>query len=436
MTNTRSLPLDEFVAPRDASVLLKSGKVKSRSLQRQFVKLLLKRERLSTERRRLKKEEHREEERLTDNRHNMKHLNKEFHQLLQDQARIDRLSTRPAAALPREYDMAYKRTNEESSSLLSTNKEQRWIKDKPLAFENLSHAAPSIFDCDDGNVEERLARMKIEKRRLSNQSNAPFWEKPPKAKQIKKSKNALAKWESFEELQAEKAFFEEEQPAESVDGPAKQISESMDGSIKNIVDIHSQPEKLSEKSLDPKKFVKHVLDDKKVDPIAKSAIDHGAGLIKQLKTKAAVYAHTGVNPDVMETLKNSIASYAGIERQTRKDEMLASNETFQSVLESGRGSLANFNLLIRSKAYQGKMEEALDIHDKMVLHGFLPNSDTYVGLIMGTTAKRDASAARLVYLKMRGQSISADAKVCIFAYIFTQLLCSIGLWCIDSCSCG
>ena len=50
-------------------------------------------------------------------------------------------------------------------------------------------------------------------------------------------------------------------------------------------------------------------------------------------------------------------------------------------------------------------------HDTMKLHGYAPDSETFVSLLAGAAQQEDAALARRLYLKMREQLITATPKV-------------------------
>merc|ERR1740121_3518947 len=57
------------------------------------------------------------------------------------------------------------------------------------------------------------------------------------------------------------------------------------------------------------------------------------------------------------------------------------------------------------------MEEALRTHDAMKLHGYDPDDETFVSLLVGAAVAKDSALARRLFLKMREQLISATPRV-------------------------
>ncbi|KAF4730224.1 hypothetical protein FOZ62_010116 [Perkinsus olseni] len=117
--------------------------------------------------------------------------------------------------------------------------------------------------------------------------------------------------------------------------------------------------------------------------------DVGTNIIGQLRAAAAKYAATGISPEML-LREGYCGTGAGIEHTKRTQDLAACKGTsFATLLESGEGSTENINLLIRSigsrvAAARGRkkakvLAKALEVHDKMIEHGFETNEDTYVG---------------------------------------------------------
>lgn len=116
------------------------------------------------------------------------------------------------------------------------------------------------------------------------------------------------------------------------------------------------------------------------------------------------------------------------------------------LLEAGQGCTENINLFIRSigsrvaTARGAKKEKllakALEIHDKMIEHGFETNEDTYVGggpqgqeenlcralqVSLMIACYDEAELARKVYIKMREHLLAPSLKVSLYG-------CTSAVW--------
>ncbi|KAF4702755.1 hypothetical protein FOZ62_007180 [Perkinsus olseni] len=147
--------------------------------------------------------------------------------------------------------------------------------------------------------------------------------------------------------------------------------------------------------------------------------DVGTNIIGQLRAAAAKYAVTGISPEML-LREGYCGTGAGIEHTKRTQDLAAcKGSSFAKLLESGEGSTENINLLIRSigsrvAAARGRkkakvLAKALEVHDKMIEHGFETNEDTYVSLMIA--CHDEAELARKVYLKMREHLIAPTPKV-------------------------
>ena len=134
-------------------------------------------------------------------------------------------------------------------------------------------------------------------------------------------------------------------------------------------------------------------------------------LIASLRQKAADFAQTGVNPDLVESMAEALKHHPGTERAARQREMQSCTADFETLVLEGKASVANCNELIRAQALQGRMADAMKTHDTMKLHGFEPDAETFVSLLIGAAQQPSAELARKLFLKMREQLISATPKV-------------------------
>ena len=134
-------------------------------------------------------------------------------------------------------------------------------------------------------------------------------------------------------------------------------------------------------------------------------------LIASLRQKAADFAQTGANPDLVESMAEALKHHPGTERAARLREMQSCIKEFDTLILEGKASVSNYNQLIRAQSLQGRMEDAMKTHDSMKLHGYEPDSETFVSLLLGAAQQGDAELARSFFLKMREQLISATPKV-------------------------
>ncbi|EER20322.1 pentatricopeptide repeat-containing protein, putative [Perkinsus marinus ATCC 50983] len=147
--------------------------------------------------------------------------------------------------------------------------------------------------------------------------------------------------------------------------------------------------------------------------------DVGTNIIGQLRAAAAKYAATGISPEML-LREGYCGSGGGIEHTKRTQELAAhKGSSFVKLLEAGQGCTENINLFIRSigsrvaTARGAKKEKllakALEVHDKMIEHGFETNEDTYVSLMIA--CYDEAELARKVYIKMREHLLAPSLKV-------------------------
>ncbi|PFH36480.1 pentatricopeptide repeat domain-containing protein [Besnoitia besnoiti] len=142
--------------------------------------------------------------------------------------------------------------------------------------------------------------------------------------------------------------------------------------------------------------------DSSSDRFSDGLLDSGASLVRQLKRRALQYEATGVDPSLLDAWASSAGYYPGIERHQRATELRElSRLSFQDLLASGRGSVKNFNALIKARVYADDFAAALDILEKMGRHGFPPDEESFVHLIGGAARQGDSAAARMLFLKMR-----------------------------------
>ena len=179
-------------------------------------------------------------------------------------------------------------------------------------------------------------------------------------------------------------------------------------------------EDLSQKSsqqLEPGLFVTKTLGASPSPSTTASLPAVAANVISVLKEKAKLFAATGVDPDIYETVKNALdTGVPSEERRARFRQLLDCDWTVNQLISEGRASVENFNLLIRALGYQAKVTkdrtkvaEALQVAEKMHALGFEPETETFVSLIVA--ADDDAELARGVYLKMREQPLTPTVKV-------------------------
>ncbi|CBZ52035.1 putative PPR repeat-containing protein [Neospora caninum Liverpool] len=144
-------------------------------------------------------------------------------------------------------------------------------------------------------------------------------------------------------------------------------------------------------------------------------LDSGASLVRHLKRRALQYEATGVDPSLLDAWSSAVGYFPGIERHQRAQEMRAlAKMTFQSLLDSGRGSVKNFNALIKAKIFFDDMESALEILEKMTRHSFPPDEESFVHLIGGAARKGDSARARMLFLKMRS-TLSSPPSARVYA---------------------
>lgn len=147
-------------------------------------------------------------------------------------------------------------------------------------------------------------------------------------------------------------------------------------------------------------------------------MDAGGQLIRQLKRQALEYEETGIDPSLMDFLSSTaLPYYPGIERQVRLKELKKlAKMTFADLLSLQKGeggeeegealslSVKTCNAVIKAKAYEGDLEGAVEFYEKMVQCSLVPDEETFVHLIHGASKRKDAAAARLLFLKMRSCS--------------------------------
>jgi len=226
---------------------------------------------------------------------------------------------------------------------------------------------------------------------VTREEDLPFWRK--------KKKKKVLEW----------ATKTEEQQAEA---EAERSLNVRRDPLRKIVELGPEP-KVKARTVSPSKLADGVL---RGDPglDAPDPIDAAGRLIATLKKKATAYGQTGVNPDTLETLKQALHHDASLEREARLKEMMSCTMTFADLVQSDKVSIQNFNDLIRATAMQGRVEDAMEIHNKMKMFGFEPDSDTYVSLMTGVTFSNPSVApefSRQCFLTMRQNLISATEKV-------------------------
>ncbi|KFH04764.1 pentatricopeptide repeat domain-containing protein [Toxoplasma gondii VAND] len=151
------------------------------------------------------------------------------------------------------------------------------------------------------------------------------------------------------------------------------------------------------------------------DRFADGLLDSGASLVRQLKRRALQYEATGVDPSLLDTWASSVGYFPGLERHQREQEMRQlAPLSFQSLLESGRGSTKNFNSLIKAKVFFSDTAAALDVLEKMARHGFPPDEESFVHLIGGAARRGDSACARMLFLKMRA-TLSSPPSARVYA---------------------
>jgi pentatricopeptide repeat protein len=260
-------------------------------------------------------------------------------EVIRKNPRIRRMIARPTAQLPRKHHLFIK-----SGSV-------------PLSLEDLSVAAPSIFD------ESRIHEILKQQTKIASESKDESWlfTKQPK-KGLK-----LIEWKG---------------PSPSTSDPKSDLS--------------------SKVVLGPRTDTIRALPDSCLTSTA-------SNLISLLKERAVVYSQTGIDPDLLESVKKAMEEYPGMERRKKFEALSECQWTVESLVSQGRCSVENFNLLIRAFGFQKKVDEAFAVHDSMLKLGFDTNPDTYVSLIIASGT--DAGKARSAYLLMREQLIAPTEKV-------------------------
>ncbi|CAK9079503.1 Pentatricopeptide repeat-containing protein PFL1605w [Durusdinium trenchii] len=307
---------------------------------------------------------------------------------------VKRLQQRPIAALPRTP--------------------QFFVRfGPPMTAEDLTHDAPSVF------VESRKLLDDVLERREKLQSapdfvapDTPFWRVPAKLR-----KKKTPKWQA-------KAEGEEE--TSKVENPSEAAEQ-----LKGIVNLGRPPGGRRAEPLSPAKASIKLLDEgesmphdseetvqSEAEQDSASSFSHASrplrpeqSLIASLRQKAADFARTGANPDLVESMAEALRHHPGTERAARIREMRSCVMDFETLIQEGKASVSNCNELIRAQALQGRMEEAVQTHDSMKLHGYEPDSETFVSLLLGAAQHGDAELARRFFLKMREQLVSATPKV-------------------------
>ena len=284
--------------------------------------------------------------------------------------RLRRMVARPIASLPRKHYLFIK-----SGTL-------------PLSLEDLSVQAKSIFD------ESKAVQGAFRDAVASPTDDSWVFRKGPK----KGAK--MVEW------------------GKQFDHSTVPVSDPMTAtptSLSEVLDVggtHHSGKKSTIKT-DPALLTKRVLGPSESDQLRltedTSLTTTATSLITTLRDKAVAFAQTGVNPDLMESIKSALNRYPGLEREQRRKELEECRWTVESLITAGRANTANFNLLIRALGAQKKVEDAFKVHDSMVQLGYTCDADTYVSLIIA--AGRDAARARSAYLKMREQLIPPTEKV-------------------------
>lgn len=314
---------------------------------------------------------------------------------------VRRLEQRPIAALPRTP--------------------QFFVRfGPPMTAEDLTHDAPSVF------VESRKLLDDVLERREKLQSSpdyvapdTPFWRVPAKLRNKKPPK-----WQSDkgnEESQGNETGASEGEPPENALEAAEQL--------KGIVNIGRRQGRRAE-ALSPAKATSKLLQDEEAEsptqadgmqsqdgqgsPHQHRPLQPEQSLIASLRQKAADFARTDVNPDLVESMADALKHHPGTERAARQREMQSCTVDFETLVLEGKASVENCNELIRAQALQGRMSDAMKTHDTMKLHGFEPDAETFVSLLLGAVQQggpESAELARKLFLKMREQLISATPKV-------------------------
>jgi pentatricopeptide repeat protein len=230
----------------------------------------------------------------------------------------------------------------------------------PLSIEDLSKPGKSVFD------ESKMGEILKEKsRETGGKPDSWLFEKSPK-KGIKK-----IEWK----------------------GPSADKPEESTNKQENMV----------RKILGP---------DPSATPLKELSTGSTAGnLISTLKEKALVYSQTGINPDLMESVRAALEQHPGLERRRRHEDLLNCPHTVDSLVSSGLASVENFNLLIRSMSVRKNFtaQDAFSVVDSMISLGYDPDDETFVSLMI--VSGSNAELARSAYLRMRALLIPPTEKV-------------------------
>ncbi|CAJ1340960.1 unnamed protein product [Effrenium voratum] len=275
----------------------------------------------------------------------------------------------------------------------------------PMSAEDLTHDAPSVLVESRRLIDDVLERReKLQPAPDHVAPDTPFWRVPAKLRNKKPPK-----WQSKSE----------EDGAE--DTRPKDTAEAME-QLRGIVSLPPKPAGRAE-PLSPAKATSKLLaasTEAASDMPSASSREPAEqdvrgmpeqSLIASLRQKAKDFARTGVDPEIVDSMAEALKHHPGTERAARVREMQACAKDFESLVREGKASVANCNQLIRAQALQGRMEDAMSTHDTMKIHGFEPDSETFVSLLSGAAQLGDAELARKLFLKMREQLISATPKV-------------------------
>jgi len=311
----------------------------------------------------------------------------------------------------------------------------------PMTAEDLAYDAPSVF------VESRnLIDSVLERRRLAQSApdyvapDTPFWRVPPNLR----AKRKALKWQEEEEGEDGAGS---SGTGSFRDGAGRTISTSLAATkqpadaveaaehLRGIVDLKTLSRRWQTNQVAPVRCASQVvaleaeggeaeggtvrrITDQGGDPhgsgggaTASRRASPGESLVASLRQRAENFARTGVDPDIRESLEEALSHHPGTERAQRLREMHSCLKDFEALVMEGSASVANCNELIRAQALQGRMDLAMQTHDTMKLHGYEPDDETFVSLLIGAAKLRDAELARRLYLKMREQLISATPKV-------------------------
>lgn len=339
--------------------------------------------------------------------------------------RVRRLLRRPVAPLPRTAEVLVK-------------------YGAPMSAEDLTFDAPSVF------VESRQIIDEVLERRQALQASpdyvapdTPFWRVPPKMR-----KKPKVQWQEEDpERDGEGGGVPGGGTALAEVGQAATASEAADR-LKGIVNLASPGKRWQAAMVSPARGASRVLatppDDAEEKPAGDPASedgqpastaapkapiasagraqhdrrsatskrrDAGSHLIASLRERAVEFATTGVHPDIQESLEQALQHHPGTERAARLREMRACTKDFQDLVSEGTASVENFNELIRAYGMQRRMSDALKLHDTMQAHGFTPDEETYVSLIVGASVQRDAELARQLFLQLRSRLLPATPRI-------------------------